>query len=69
MTSRLRTAAILAVLLFSVRATSAQVSTPGPGTFREGYAAVPGARLFYVDTGGDGIPVVFLHAATGTTRA
>src|SRR2546421_12564426 len=26
-----------------------------------------GARIFYRDSGGNGIPVVFLHAATGTT--
>jgi pimeloyl-ACP methyl ester carboxylesterase len=31
-------------------------------------APVPGARLFYRDTGGSGIPVVFLHAATGSSE-
>jgi pimeloyl-ACP methyl ester carboxylesterase len=34
----------------------------------EAYATVPGARLFYQDTGGSGVPVVFLHAATGSSR-
>jgi len=34
----------------------------------EGYASVPGARLFYIDTGGSGVPVVFLHPATGSVR-
>ncbi len=34
----------------------------------EAYAAVPGARIFYRDTGGSGIPVVLLHAATGSSR-
>lgn len=34
----------------------------------ETYAAVPGARIFYIDTGGSGVPVVLLHAATGSSR-
>ncbi len=34
----------------------------------EAYANVPGARLFYLDTGGSGVPVVFLHAATGSSQ-
>ncbi len=50
-------------------ATLPQVSTPAPRALREGFAAVPGARLFYVDTGGEGVPVIFLHAATGNTGA
>lgn len=29
---------------------------------------VAGARIFYRDTGGSGVPVVFLHAATGSSR-
>jgi pimeloyl-ACP methyl ester carboxylesterase len=35
---------------------------------REGYAQLPGVRLWYRDSGGDGVPVVFLHAATGSSR-
>ena len=31
------------------------------------YAEIPGVRLWFKDTGGDGTPVVFLHAASGTT--
>ena len=31
------------------------------------YADIPGGRLWFTDTGGDGTPVVFLHAASGTT--
>src|ERR1700730_8175511 len=34
----------------------------------EAYAELPGARIFYTDTGGSGVPVVFLHAATGSSR-
>jgi hypothetical protein len=35
---------------------------------REGFAEVPGARIWYEDTGGQGIPVIFLHAASGIGR-
>ena len=31
------------------------------------YVNLPGVDLWHEDTGGDGIPVIFLHAATGTT--
>ncbi len=33
---------------------------------KEGLAELPGTRLWYWDTGGDGTPVVFLHPATGS---
>jgi pimeloyl-ACP methyl ester carboxylesterase len=46
--------------------TSAQAKAPAPA--RETYAELPGARLWYHDTGGSGVPVVFLHAATGSSR-
>ncbi len=35
---------------------------------REAYATVPGARIFYRDTGGSGATVILLHAATGSSR-
>ncbi|MCY3690949.1 MAG: alpha/beta hydrolase [Chloroflexota bacterium] len=31
------------------------------------YVNLPGVDLWYEDTGGDGVPVILLHAATGTT--
>src|SRR5262249_40588896 len=34
----------------------------------EGYADIPGARVWYRDSGGNGLAVVFLHAATGSSR-
>src|SRR3984885_7598288 len=37
-------------------------------TIHEAYATVPGARIFYRDTGGTGVPVILLHAATGSSR-
>src|SRR5437667_12457625 len=37
---------------------------PSPAPF-EGYAELPGVRLWYVDSGGPGVPIVLLHANTG----
>ena len=31
----------------------------------EVYVTVPGAKIFYRDTGGKGVPLILLHAATG----
>ena len=41
---------------------------PAQAVAHEAYAELPGARIFYIDTGGSGVPVVFLHAATGSSR-
>jgi pimeloyl-ACP methyl ester carboxylesterase len=39
-----------------------------PGVLpREAYAALPGVRLCYRDSGGSGVPIVLLHAATGSS--
>ena len=35
---------------------------------RETYAELPGVRLWFKDTGGSGVPVVFLHANTGSSQ-
>jgi pimeloyl-ACP methyl ester carboxylesterase len=35
---------------------------------REQFVEIPGARLSYIDTGGSGVPIVLLHAATGSSR-
>jgi pimeloyl-ACP methyl ester carboxylesterase len=43
-----------------------QAQTPAPA--RETYADLPGVRIWYKDSGGSGVPVVFLHAATGSSR-
>lgn len=40
----------------------------GQTPVHEAYATVPGARIFYRDTGGSGVPVILLHAATGSSR-
>jgi len=43
-------------------------SAQAPLPVREAYAALPGVRIWYADTGGSGVPVVFVHAATGSSR-
>lgn len=57
------TIALLGLGTYTLIAAQA-VSAPA----REGLAPIPGARLWYVDTGGSGVPVVFLHPATGSVR-
>jgi pimeloyl-ACP methyl ester carboxylesterase len=38
-----------------------------PVALAQTYADLPGVRLWYVDSGGSGVPVVFLHSNTGST--
>ena len=63
----MRLIVITAVVAAVAAAVSAQ-SRP-PAAARETSVAIPGARIWYIDTGGGGVPVVFLHAATGSVRA
>ena len=56
----------LAVSAAAVSAAAVQTAAAAPA--RETYADLPGARIWYRDTGGAGVPVVFLHAATGSSR-
>lgn len=78
---RLTALSIAAALLATTTPASGQSRTASPPTVAreipqpqplpgvtEHYADIPGARLFYVDAGGNGIPVVFLHAGTGSAR-
>src|SRR5262245_4546618 len=37
-------------------------------SMREGPAELGGVRIWYRDSGGSGVPVVFLHSATGSSR-
>jgi pimeloyl-ACP methyl ester carboxylesterase len=61
--ARTAACAFLAALLTCIA--SAQAPSP---EWREGFVDVPGARIFYRDSAGSGIPVVFLHAATGSAE-
>jgi pimeloyl-ACP methyl ester carboxylesterase len=64
----LTTCAALGLGAFPVATLSAQTPASTESVVREAYATVPGARIFYRDTGGSGVPVIFLHAATGSSR-
>jgi pimeloyl-ACP methyl ester carboxylesterase len=41
---------------------------PAAQTFEQ-HADLPGVRLFYIDTGGGGVPLVLMHPATSSVRA
>jgi len=55
-------------LLGLCETSSASRSAQTPLPVRETYAALPGVRIWYGDTGGNGVPVVLIHAATGSSR-
>ncbi|PYR31495.1 MAG: alpha/beta hydrolase [Acidobacteria bacterium] len=65
----LRCVGVVAVLEMGLCNTPwARTSAQAPSPERETYAELPGVRIWYRDTGGGGVPVVFLHAATGSSR-
>lgn len=43
------------------------VPIPEQVSVTEGIAELPGTRLWYWDTGGDGLPILLLHPATGSS--
>lgn len=55
---------VTGVVLVSCMALAAQTAPTG----REGLADLPGVHLWFTDSGGTGAPVVFVHAATGSSR-
>ena len=57
----------IAIVPISILGITAEVSAQ-PAPARETYAELPGVRLWFRDTGGSGIPVVLLHASTGSSR-
>lgn len=58
--------------LFTTPTALAQAQRQAPAVpaapARETYAELPGVRIWYKDTGGSGVSVVFLHAATGSSQ-
>ena len=52
--------------VFTTSASSAQAPAAAPA--RETYAELPGVRIWFKDTGGSGVSVVFLHAASGSSQ-
>jgi hypothetical protein len=73
-----RTALAASILILGAAATRARAAmTPEPLTpipippqapAKDGIAVLPGTRLSYWDTGGNGEPIVLLHPATGSKR-
>jgi pimeloyl-ACP methyl ester carboxylesterase len=61
---RVNRAIVRAVAVTSVALTTVLAQAPS----RQAQADVPGVHLWYTDTGGRGVPVVFVHAATGSSR-
>jgi pimeloyl-ACP methyl ester carboxylesterase len=58
-------AALLLVMIFSsVQDFALQSVSPA---IQEGFAEVPGVKIWYRDTGGNGTPIIFLHAASGSS--
>src|SRR5262245_58273435 len=56
---------IIAILVAAASAwPAAQTQAPA----REAAAPLPGVQLWFTDSGGSGVPVVFVHAATGSSR-
>jgi pimeloyl-ACP methyl ester carboxylesterase len=54
--------------MFTTWAVLALGAFAAESVIREAYATAPGARIFYRDTGGSGVPLILLHAATGSSR-
>jgi len=64
----LRAGVLLTVLTASLSGgAGARAQAPPPSEPQGTHAALPGRRLWYVDTGGTGTPVVLLHAASGSS--
>lgn len=59
-------AAVFVAIGAGMLVSQAEAQAPAPAY--EGYADLPGVRIWYKDTGGSGVPVVFLHAGTGSVR-
>jgi pimeloyl-ACP methyl ester carboxylesterase len=63
MIAMMRAAMMIAALIL------AAAGTAGAGAAEEAgaYADLPGVKLWFTDTGGNGVPLVLLHANTGTS--
>jgi pimeloyl-ACP methyl ester carboxylesterase len=59
-------AACAIALAGTANAQNSATPMPAPAPAKEAIATLADTRLFYWDTGGDGVPVVLLHPATGS---
>ena len=58
----------VAVWIISVGSPPLSAQSSPAAVAPEGYAELPGVRIWYKDTGGSGVPVVILHSATGSSQ-
>jgi pimeloyl-ACP methyl ester carboxylesterase len=58
-------AGLVVSLAFGCMSFAMQAAGAQPG----GHADLPGVKLWFTDTGGDGVPIVLLHANTGTSES
>ena len=63
-----RPRALLPVALFVLVLVQSTHTMLAQGPAREASADVPGVHLWFTDSGGSGAAVVFIHAATGSSR-
>jgi pimeloyl-ACP methyl ester carboxylesterase len=63
----LRIASTLRLCFAAAGLTAALLPQAGPAQVPEAYADLPAGRVFYLDSGGDGAAVVFLHARSGNS--
>ena len=56
-----------AVWIITLGSSPLSAQTPAAAA-HEGYAELPGVRIWYKDTGGSGIPIIILHSATGSSQ-
>jgi pimeloyl-ACP methyl ester carboxylesterase len=59
----------MAGLAFGLAVDCVSIATYGFAAGAGRYADLPGVKLWFTDTGGDGVPIVLLHANTGTSES
>jgi pimeloyl-ACP methyl ester carboxylesterase len=62
-----RSGHIAAVMLLALASWSIVLGHAAESVASAAYAELPGVKLWFTDTGGAGVPVVLLHANTGTS--
>jgi hypothetical protein len=55
-------------LIVTIAVLGSTLLAQSPAPAREATADLPGVHLFFTDSGGNGEAVVFVHAATGSSR-
>lgn len=63
-----RSTGVVRAAALAISLCAASIQSMAQTSAREGHANLPGVRLWYTDSGGGGVPVVFVHQATGSSR-